>query len=87
MVCDVTTRLAMLLGYLSLDAMSDQESLEPPVGLSVSLTQEQMVSMIGSCQQTINETLKSFEEKGMIKMKKRRIILLNPLFALCGFVS
>lgn len=87
MVCDVTTRLAKLLLYLSLDAMSDPEALGSPVGLSVSLTQEQMASMTGSCQQTISETLKSFQEKGMIKMEKRRIVILKPLFPLCGCMN
>lgn len=87
MVCDVTTRLAKLLLYLSLDAMSNTEATESPVGLPVSLTQEQMASMTGSCQQTISETLKSFQEKGMIKIEKRRIVILKPLFPLCGCVN
>lgn len=83
MVCDVTTRLAKLLVYLSIDRLSDQSAWESPVDVPVALTQEQMAAMTGSCQQTISETLKLFQENGMIQMEKKRIILLNPLSLLC----
>ncbi|MBT4286234.1 MAG: Crp/Fnr family transcriptional regulator [Deltaproteobacteria bacterium] len=79
MVCDVATRLAKLLVYLTLDVLSDQESWESPTSVPISLTQEQMADMTGSCQQTISETLKCFQDKGMIKMDKKRIIIHNPL--------
>jgi CRP-like cAMP-binding protein len=38
-----------------------------------------MASMTGSCQQTISDTLKSFQENGLIKISKKQITILNPL--------
>ena len=78
-VCDVTTRLAKLLVYLSFDGLTDQESWENPITVPVNLTQDQMASMTGSCQQTISETLKIFQTGGLIKISKKQITILNPL--------
>lgn len=78
-VCDVTTRLAKLLVYLSFDLLSDEESWLHPVTVPIKLTQSQMASMTGSCQQTISETLRSFQVKGLITISKKKITILNPL--------
>ena len=77
--CDVTTRLAKLLVYLSLDALPNQDSWENPITVPVRLTQSQMADMTGSCQQTISETLKFFQESGLIEIHKKEITILNPL--------
>ncbi len=79
MVCDVSTRLAKLLVYLVFNQLNDAESWSRAVEIEHKLTQEEMASMTGSCQQTISETLKAFQEEGLIEMKRRRIVLLNPL--------
>jgi len=83
MVCDVSIRLAKLLVYLVFNQLNDPESWKQAVEIEKKITQEQMASVIGSCQQTISKTLKAFQEEGLIEMKRRRIILLNPL-ALLG---
>ena len=79
MTCDINTRLAKLLVYLSYDILQDQESWTKPVTIPVSLTQEQMASMTGSCQQTISETLKKFQTDSLIAISKKKIIILDPL--------
>ncbi len=78
-VCNVTTRLAKLLVYLSIDSLSDEESWETAVVVPVKLTQEQMASMTGSCQQTISETLSFFQGNGLISISKKQITIINPL--------
>ena len=83
MVCDVSTRLAKLLVFLAFNQLNDPESWKHAVELQKKLTQEQMASMTGSCQQTISETLKSFQEEGLIQVNRRKITLLDPL-ALLG---
>ena len=79
MVCDVSTRLAKLLVSLVFNQLNDSDSWKQSVEIEKKLTQEQMASMTGSCQQTISETLKSFQQEGLIEVKRRRIILQNPL--------
>jgi len=79
MVCDVSMRLAKLLVYLSYDLLSDESSWIKPVTLSHSLTQDQMASMTGSCQQTICEVLKRFQEDKLVCISKKKITVLNPL--------
>jgi len=34
--------------------------------------------MTGSCQQTVSETLSSFEARGLIAVSRQRITLLDP---------
>lgn len=79
MVCDVSTRLAKLLVYLSYDILLDQEDWMKPVMIPFSLTQEQMASMTGSCQQTISEILKKFQADRLITISGKKITILNPL--------
>ncbi len=79
MVCDVSTRLAKLLVYLSSDQLMDEASWVKPAHIPVSLTQEQLASMTGSTQQTVSEMLKKFQEEGLIAVSKRQITILNPL--------
>ncbi len=80
--CDVTTRLAKLLVYLCVNNLSDHESWVNPVLVPISLTQEQMADMTGSCQQTISETLSYFQKQKLIKIHKKQITILNPLVLL-----
>lgn len=82
MSCDVSTRLAKLLVYLSYDQLTDEDSWERPAQIPVSLTQEQLAAMTGSTQQTVSEMLKKFQEEGLIAVSKRQIVILNPLLLL-----
>jgi CRP/FNR family transcriptional regulator, cyclic AMP receptor protein len=79
MVCDVSTRLAKLLVYLSYDQLTDEDSWVPPAQILVSLTQEQLAAMAGSTQQTVSEILKKLQEEKLITISKKRITILNPL--------
>ena len=79
MVCDVTTRMMKLLFSLSCNGLIDKASLTQPIKVPVNLTQEQMASLTGSCQQTVSETLKELQKNGLIQITKKEITLLNPL--------
>lgn len=79
MVCDVTTRMLKLLFYLCSNSLIDRASFDKPIKVPISLTQEQMASLTGSCQQTVSETLKELQQNGLIKIAKKEITLLNPL--------
>lgn len=79
MVCDVVTRLAKLIVYLAYERISLEEDWERPVVIKKTLTQEQMASMTGSCQQTVSEVLKTFQNEGLIEANKGKITVLNPL--------
>ncbi|WP_243439169.1 Crp/Fnr family transcriptional regulator [Fundidesulfovibrio soli] len=76
MTCGVATRLLKLLVCLSHDEIAQAKG--GPVDVPAKLTQGQMASMTGSCQQTVSETLASFEERGLIKVTRRSITLLDP---------
>jgi CRP-like cAMP-binding protein len=45
----------------------------------VALTQEQMAAMTGSCQQTVSEFLKRFQEEGLVRVGRKKITILDPL--------
>ncbi len=79
MVCDVTTRMLKLLFYLCCNSLLDRASLSQPTKVPINLTQEQMASLTGSCQQTISESLKELQQNGLIQISKKEITLLNPL--------
>jgi len=79
MVCDVTTRMMKLLFNLCCNGLLDKASLTQPIKVPVNLTQEQMASLTGSCQQTVSETLKELQQNGLIQISKKEITLLNPL--------
>ncbi len=82
MVCDVPTRLLKLLLYLCHRNLIDSGTWDSPVVLPVKLTQQQIAEMIGSCQQTVSETLKKFEKEGLIQVSGKEIILLKPTKAM-----
>jgi len=84
--CDVDTRMARLLLTLSADALAASAGRNGPGGATgpaepvevpLRLTQEQMAAMTGSCQQTVCQFLKKFQEEGLIDMRGRAIILLD----------
>ncbi len=79
MVCDVVTRLAKLIVYLAYERIGKEEDWERPVAIQKILTQEQMASMAGSCQQTVSEVMKSFQDEGLVRIKKGEITVVNPL--------
>ncbi len=78
MVCDVTTRLLKLLIYLSYSSTLDSGLLNDPITVPTHLTQEKIAEMIGSCQQTVSETLKQLEQDGIINISRKKITLLKP---------
>jgi CRP-like cAMP-binding protein len=78
MVCDVTTRLIKLLIYLAYDNVIDLETCVTPITLPLTLTQEQIACMTGSCQQTVSETLKKLQTDGFIEVSRKEITLLRP---------
>ena len=78
MVCDVSTRLLKLLLYLSYPRLMNEASGSAPMEVPISLTQEQLAACIGSCQQTISETLKLLQEDGLIQVSKKHITILKP---------
>lgn len=79
MVCDVGTRLAKLLVYLCHEYISSEGAWSKPLTIPIKLTQEHLASMVGSCQQTVSETLNRYQEEGLIRVEKRRITVLHPL--------
>ena len=82
MVCDVITRMAKLIASLAYDRIVREEDWNKPITLEVRLTQEQMASMTGSCQQTVSEVLKGFQNEGLLEVKRSQITVLNPLLLL-----
>lgn len=76
MTCGVPTRLLKLLLCLSHDEIAQARG--GPAEVPVRLTQGQIASMTGSCQQTVSETLSSFEARGLIAVSRQRITLLDP---------
>lgn len=82
MASDVTTRILKLLIYLCYHGLPDSTSWNRPLKVPVKLTQEEIASMTGSCQQTVSEVLKSLTEEGLVLVSRREIILLRPLEAL-----
>lgn len=78
MVCDVTSRVARLLAYLSLSHMMSGSFEDAPVTLPMALTQDDLAAMTGSCQQTISETLKRLQTEGLIKVSRKNITIIKP---------
>lgn len=78
MVSDVATRLLKLFVYLCYPRLIDLDSVDSPIIVPVSLTQEQLAACTGSCQQTISETLKLMQEDGLIQVSKKQITILKP---------
>jgi CRP-like cAMP-binding protein len=64
----VSGRLAKLL-------LGKYAGEEATVGLW--LTQQDMASMIGTCREVVNRSLKIMEEKGAIRLKRHRVIVLD----------
>jgi CRP/FNR family transcriptional regulator len=78
MVCDVATRLLKLFLYLCYPKLIDLDSVDSPIMVPVSLTQEQLAACTGSCQQTVSETLKLLQKDGLIQVSKKQIAILKP---------
>ena len=76
--CDVSTRILKSLAYLSYDKLIDDSAQGQTTIVPFNLTQEQLASMTGSCQQTISETLRKLQDEGMIRMTGKEITILKP---------
>lgn len=79
MVCDVGTRLAKLLAYLCHEYIPNETGWHQPLTIPIKLTQEQLASMVGSCQQTVSELLKEYQDQGLIEIRNRQITVTHPL--------
>lgn len=79
MAYDIATRLARLLIYIAFDEFTSQELYSEHIKLPILLTQNQIASMTGSCQQTISELLKNFEKEGLISVHRRKITIIDPI--------
>lgn len=79
MSCDVGTRLAKLLAYLCHEYIPGEKGWRQPLTIPVKLTQEQLAAMVGSCQPTVSDLLKEYQQQGLIGIKQRQITVLNPL--------
>ena len=79
MVCDVTSRVARLLAYLSFNYLMNGKYEGTPVKFPLALTQDDIAAMTGSCQQTISETLKRLQNEGLIKVSRKEITIIKPM--------
>lgn len=76
--CDVSDRVLKSLAYLSYDKLIDRDHPGQTVVVPFKLTQEQIASMTGSCQQTISEILKKLQQDGLILLTGKEITILKP---------
>ncbi|MBU2644787.1 Crp/Fnr family transcriptional regulator [bacterium] len=79
MVCDVTTRMIKLLLYMGHDELLNSYSQDEPITFKMDLTQEQIASLTGTCQQTVSETMKKLQESRLIDISNKNITIINPL--------
>jgi len=75
---DVVTRLTRTLVALSYQHLTTNRDARGPVKFRVDLTQTEIGAMMGSCQQTISETLRKLEQEGLIEISGKEITILNP---------
>lgn len=75
---DVGTRLAKLLLCLCANNLTSPSAGATPLVVPLRLTQENMAAMVGSCQQTVCQFLKKFQEEGVIGVEKKQITILEP---------
>ncbi len=78
MASDVAIRVLKLLVYLCYEGLLDSSSWNRPIKVPVKLTQEEIASLTGSCQQTVSEVLGTLKEEGLIVVSKRETILVKP---------
>jgi CRP/FNR family transcriptional regulator, cyclic AMP receptor protein len=79
MVWDVTSRLSRLLVYLSFNHLMNPNPDDEAVCFPISLTQEDLAAMTGSCQQTVSETLKKLQQEGLVRVSRKEITIVKPL--------
>ena len=77
MICDVHTRVLKLMLYLVHHKFEESDP-EQPITVPLHLSQSQIASMTGSCQQTISSIFKQFSETGLIRLEKRTLTIMNP---------
>lgn len=77
MICDVHTRVLKLMLYL-IHHKFEESDPEQPITVPLNLSQSQIASMTGSCQQTISGILKNLNETGLIKLEKRNLTVMSP---------
>lgn len=78
--CSVMERLIKLLIYMAFERLEDTQSdNDRPVTVPIHLTQEQIASMTGSTQPTVNELLQSLQKEGLIEVSRKQIVVCEPL--------
>ena len=77
MICDVHTRVLKLMLCLIHHEFKESDP-EQPITVPLNLSQSQIASMTGSCQQTISSIVKKLNESGLIHLEKRSLTIKNP---------
>ena len=77
MICDVNTRILKMMLYLVHHAFEESDP-EQPVTVPLNLSQTQIASMTGSCQQTVSNAIKKMNESGLVRLEKRSLTIENP---------
>lgn len=77
MICDVHTRVLKLMLYLIHHKLEESDP-EKPITVPLNLSQSQIASMTGSCQQTISAILKNLNESDLVTLEKRNLTIMNP---------
>jgi CRP/FNR family transcriptional regulator len=77
MICDIDTRVLKLMLSLAHHNLKESDP-EQPITVPVDLSQAQIASMTGSCQQTISNTVKKLNESGLIRLEKRQLTIFSP---------
>lgn len=71
---DLHGRVAKLLVGLA----EKNEAGEDDIELDMNLTQSDLASMVGGSRQSVNQILRSFERRGYLEMKGRKLIIKAP---------
>jgi len=56
----------------------EESDPEKPITVPLNLSQSQIASMTGSCQQTISAILKNLNESDLVTLEKRNLTIMNP---------
>jgi CRP-like cAMP-binding protein len=75
MYLDLQARLAKKL--LELTETHGQAEADG-IALQVSLTQDELAAMVGATRPRVNRLLGSFEDRGLLSRRGRRLVILNP---------
>lgn len=75
-VADAVGRVARGLLELA-EGFGKHDRSGPGIAIDIPLTQEELANFVGTSRQTVNATLRRFEEEGLTAREHRRIVVLN----------